>query len=264
MKFWVVIFCVCYVGRGHCSTNILSSTPHTCQLVRAQCASAGIETSTYTSSCISSPPKISFVVVDIVALNGSEQSLGIENSFLHHAACCKSQLVLIDIITRSQQNLYDCPWYLCNIFWWFGDVITVGETNVCPHNTKLTYCANISSWYIGLHSSKHFKCVHWEFVAWMESVLFSSFNSSTTMFCRGYEAKGARWLNHIADSTPYMCKPILAIWPSNRIYRTSLLYAWFWTLSFSEMLCRGKSLTPKIQFRLSTGLRSVWQSPSYW
>jgi hypothetical protein len=31
----------------------------------------------------------------------------------------------------------------------------------------------------------------------MESVLFSSFNSSTAMFRRGYEAEGARWLDHI-------------------------------------------------------------------
>jgi hypothetical protein len=137
VKFWIVIFCVCYVGKGHCSTNILSSTPHTCQLVWTQWTSAGIKTSTYTSICISFPPKISFVVVVIVALKCSEKSLGIENSFVNHAACCKFQLVLIDTIMRSQQNLYDCPWYLCSIFWWFKDVISVGETNVCLHNTKL-------------------------------------------------------------------------------------------------------------------------------
>jgi len=45
----------------------------------------------------------------------------------------------------------------------------------------------------------------------MEFVLFSSFNSSIAMFRKGYEAEGAQWLDHIADSTPYMCKPILAM-----------------------------------------------------
>jgi len=71
--------------------------------------SAGMKTSTYTSIYISFPFKISFVVVVIVALKCSEKSLGIENSFVNHVACCKFQLVLIDTIMRSQQNLYDCP-----------------------------------------------------------------------------------------------------------------------------------------------------------
>jgi hypothetical protein len=35
--------------------------------------------------------------------------------------------------------------------------------NVCHHNTKLTWCADIGSRYVGLHSSKHLKCVHLEF-----------------------------------------------------------------------------------------------------
>jgi hypothetical protein len=86
---------------GVATTNFLSSTPHTCQLVWAQWASARIKTSTYTSICISFPPKISFVVVIIVALKCSEKSLGIENSFVNHAACCKFQLVLIDTIMTS-------------------------------------------------------------------------------------------------------------------------------------------------------------------
>jgi hypothetical protein len=88
-----------------------------------------------------------------------------------------------------QQNLYDCPWYLRSIFWWFKDVSIVGELNVCQHKTKLPQCANISSRYIGLHNSKHLKCVHLKFVLHMGSVLFSSFNSRKTLFYRSYDCR---------------------------------------------------------------------------
>jgi len=35
--------------------------------------------------------------------------------------------------------------------------------NVCRHNTKLAWCADIGSGHVGLHSFKHLKCVHLEF-----------------------------------------------------------------------------------------------------
>jgi hypothetical protein len=77
------------------------------------------------------------------------------------------------------------------MFWWFKDVICVGEMNVCPHNTKLPQCTNISSSYMGLRRPKHFKCVHPESVVHMELVLFSSFSSRPSLFYRSEEAEGA-------------------------------------------------------------------------
>jgi len=91
----------------------------------------------------------------------------------------------------SQQNLYDYTHHLCNIFWWFKDVINVGEMNVCQHNIKLRQCANISLRYIGLYSSKHLKCMHLESIVHTKFLLFSSFNSHIAIFYKSYEAKGA-------------------------------------------------------------------------
>jgi len=51
------------LAGGHYTTNDTRSTSHTCQLIWARGASAGIKTWTYTSICICFPPKISSVVV---------------------------------------------------------------------------------------------------------------------------------------------------------------------------------------------------------
>ncbi len=143
--------------------------------------------------------------------------------------------------------MYDCLLYICCIFWWFKDVISVRETNVCPHNTKLALCASIGSRYIGLLGWKHLKCVRLEFIVCIESLLFrASFNSRTAMFCRSYGAKGAQQLDHIANSTPFMCKHILAMWPSKHMYWTSLLHAWIWTLSYCRDVMSGKITNTKL------------------
>jgi hypothetical protein len=63
--------------------------------------------------------------------------------------------------------------------------------NVCQHNTNLSQCENISLKYIGLHSSKHLKCVHLEFIVHIKILLFSSFNSHIAIFCKSYKAEGA-------------------------------------------------------------------------
>jgi hypothetical protein len=71
MNFWIIIFCTCYARRGHYNTNDTRSTSHTCQLIWAQGAGAGIKTWTCTSICICFPPKISSVVVVAFRCSGS-------------------------------------------------------------------------------------------------------------------------------------------------------------------------------------------------
>jgi hypothetical protein len=147
------------------------------------------------------PPKNSSVVVVGFQCSGS---------YLQEQ---KVLLWIMQHVTNSNlfslwQNLYDSPWKNCRIFWWFKNVIYVGEMNVCPHNTELPECANISSRYIGLGSPKHLKCMHSESVVRTELVSFSCVNSCPSLLYKSEEAKGAQSLDHIASPTPCMCELI--------------------------------------------------------
>jgi len=66
---------LCSCAGGHCNTNDTRSTPHRCQLVWAQWA-RGIKASTYTNIYICFPPKISNVIIIVVAFKCGEKSLG--------------------------------------------------------------------------------------------------------------------------------------------------------------------------------------------
>jgi hypothetical protein len=61
------------------------------------------------------------------------------------------------------------------------------------------------------------------------------------MFYRGYEAEGARWLDHVADSTPYMCKPIPAMWPSKCNVPNIFAVCTNSNIVFSRICCVGEN-----------------------
>ncbi len=129
-----------------------------------------------------------------------KKSLGTKSSCVNDVACCKIELVF------HAQN-YETVEKICvialDIFAIFFDC-----SNMLLVLAKQMFINTIPNQH-SVQTLVQDELVYRALSIWsIESMLFSSFNSRTSMVCRSYEADGAWWLDAITNSTPYRCKLI--------------------------------------------------------